>query len=422
MQSSLINKKVIILGLIILLLSELAILHISSNKKPKRIHWQDNVATIVSVSSDGQYAVTSHLNRQLVLWNLKNKTHKIIVKNANIYSAYFVKNSRDFMWQNDDSDVVYISNINGKIIKTLSPGFPTYGEVITTNLKNYFASDEAWDIYSIHDQKKIIVKKGLFSPDFLGSEKLLNLSLSRNNKILLSSGDSCTEADSVPIKYGQGTAGNAHWSRSLMAGIVTWSVKTGRPLHKHPGNGSKTVATFSTDGKYITGGDEGGNTFLWHTAGKLKFELDDVYFGHLVKLKNGKEEWIKTGLIPEPKDFYAYHNYNHMHGADTPAVLALKFIDQTHYLRFTTYIPYVILYSVNSPQPLKYIKIAPHVDQVDFTKNHYPAIDQYTRDEAIDTAPKAHILVMGQRKGNGIIVYKYDPKKQTLKKIWVGNF
>ncbi|TGZ98265.1 hypothetical protein [Rodentibacter pneumotropicus] len=36
-----------------------------------------------------------------------------------------------------------------------------------------------------------------------------------------------------------------------------------------------------------------------------------------------------------------------------------------------------------------------------------------------NTSPQAHILVTGQAHGGGINVYKYNPEKMELKKIWV---
>jgi hypothetical protein len=43
--------------------------------------------------------------------------------------------------------------------------------------------------------------------------------------------------------------------------------------------------------------------------------------------------------------------------------------------------------------------------------------------QAIDSSPSKHIVVMGMGgKYGGIIEYKYDPKKMTLKRIWVAHF
>lgn len=96
-------------------------------------------------------------------------------------------------------------------------------------------------------------------------------------------------------------------------------------------------------------------------------------------------------------------------GYEQDAILALTFIDQTHYLRFTTYIPYAILYSIKSPTPIKFLSLR---------KRPLPSVYSYLRDESIDTSPTAHILVTGQRNASGINVYRYNPQKQTLQLIW----
>ena len=381
----------------------------------------DNIAMVVSVSSDGNYAVTSNLNKQFVLWDIKNKTSKIIDINTNIYSAYFIKNTHDFMWQ-DLKDIVHIQNINGKELLSFH-GFPSYGEVMTSDLKYYIASDKDWNLYVKNRNKLKLIKPAFQGVGFFGEGKLLNLTLSNNNKYLLTSG-SGGDSDKLPISAGasanQAKAKGYQASIrnfSLFEGIVTWDISTGQPLMKFPGTVFKAFATLSPDGKYIVSGDENDNGFVWYTRiGKLKFDLDSMKFGHPVDPKKPMGKWDKKGLIPVPKDF---HDQMNMY---LERVLAMKFIDNTHYLRFTTGIPYVIVYSVDSSRPLKYIKIAGPIKTADLTKERYPAVAEYVRDQAIDTAPKAHILVMGQQKGNGIIVFKYDPKTMTLKKIWVGNF
>ncbi len=381
----------------------------------------DNITMVVSVSSDGQYAVTSNLNKQLVLWDIKNKTYKIIDTNTNIYSAYFIKNTHDFMWQ-DLKDFVHVQNVNGDELASFH-SFPSYGEAMISDLKYYIASDKDWNLY-IKDSKKLkLIKPAFQGVGFFGEGKLLNLTLSNNNKYLLTSGSG---GDSGKLPISAGASANQAKAKgyqasirnfSLFEGVVTWDVATGMPLRKFPGNVFKTFATLSPDGKYIVSGDEDGFAFVWNTnTGKLKFDLDSMKFGRPVDPKKPMGKWVKTGLVPVPKDFVDYMN---MYKEN---VLSLKFIDNTHYLRFTTGVPYIIVYSVNNPQPLKYIKIAEPIQTIDFNKERYPAVSEYVRDQAIDTAPKAHILVMGQQKGNGIIVFKYDPKTMTLKKVWVGNF
>ncbi len=115
----------------------------------------------------------------------------------------------------------------------------------------------------------------------------------------------------------------------------------------------------------------------------------------------GKYIWDKTGLIEQPPDF------------EGDAAIVIKFINHdNHYLRFTTYQHYAILYSIDSPLPLKYL---------DLGTKPFPATRDYSRNTAIDTAPAAGVLVTGQAAGPGINVYKYDKAAQTLKRIWVAR-
>ena len=94
-------------------------------------------------------------------------------------------------------------------------------------------------------------------------------------------------------------------------------------------------------------------------------------------------------------------------------IFSLKFIDEDHYLRFTTYVPnYAILYSVTDPKPLKYLPLG-HDPQI--------SVDAYERDQSIDTSPSAHILVTGKIDQGGILVYQYNPETQTLKSFGMEN-
>ena len=377
---------------------------------------------VVSVSSDGNYAVSSNINRQLVLWDIKNKTHKIITTNANIYSAYFIKKSHKFMWQDADTNEVNVANTNGKILFSLNPGFPTFGQVMTSDLRYYFASDKDWSIYSYHNRELKLIQKD--SGGFLGVGKLINLTLSSDDKLLLTSGNGSGFRDekeciaTVPDP-------KSILKTNELDDVVLWDVKTGKPLWRFPGNAAKTFATLSPDDQYIVSGDENLNGLLWWVKqGKLKFMLWDLRSGRRLDVdpKTHRYEFDDSELQVKPPDDFSQYKTKYNGGINVQVILALKFIDDTHYFRFTLLIPYVVLYSVDDPQPLKYIRLAKHMDQADLTKERYPAFGEYLRASAIDTTPKAHILVMAQQLGNGIIVYKYDPKTQTLHKIWVANF
>lgn len=359
---------------------------------------------VLSISSDGRYVISSNSNKGIILWDIKNKTHRILSTNGNIYSAYFIKNSSYFVWQ-DLNNYVHVDSVFGKKILKFK-NFPVYGQVMSSDLKTYIASDINWQVYEGYGESQKIIKKDKGA--FLGYQKLLNLTLSPNGKLLLTTGFG-SGWDENKLIFGPDQINKNYFAPSgfsLLEGVVLWDLKTGQPVKKLPGNDTHVIGTFSPDGSYVVAGDLDYFGYVWNFKTKKRFMLRDLLYGLLTYLPNGKAKWDKRGMIPVPKKFRDFQ------GQMRIGIFAVKFIDKDHYLRFTIGIPYAILYKVDDPKPLKYLFLG---------KSPWPSVDDYLRDESIDTAPKSHILVMGQLKGNGIIVYKYNPKNQTLKKIWIGN-
>lgn len=363
-------------------------------------------AMVVSVSSNGRYALSSHLNQGIILWDLKNKNYRVISKHGNIYSAYFIKGTPYFLWQGVNDDMVHVQDING--CEQLSfKNFPTYGHVMTSDLKHYWASDSDWKIYSGFGNQQHCIKTG--KGGFYGSGKLLNMSLSADEKLIVTSGEAGYEGDELPLSRGiTSTAAKVGiGDYSLLEGVVLWDLNREKPLYKLSGNQAKTIATISPDGKHIVSGDEDTLAFLWDSnSGKRIFTLDSIYHGYRIypedifQLRNNKS------VIEPPNDFLNIATGFPPLGA----WYAVKFIDLAgHYLFFVTYTRYAVLWDVHHTQPLKYLYLG---------KDPHPCIEDYSRDSAIDTAPKANILVMAQGTGNGIIVYHFDPKTLSLKKIW----
>lgn len=344
---------------------------------------------VLSVSSDGQYVISSNQNKSIILWDIKNKTSKILSKNGNVYSAYFIKNTHNFMWQ-DLEGFVHIQNVKGKTLRIFY-NLPVYGEVMTSDLKQYIASNEKWGIFEGININQKPIKLG--ESGFFGAGKLLNLTLSDDNKYLLTSGFG-SDWDKEKLYTGKNELKRNYHALSkisLMDGVVLWNVQTGKPIQKFSGNAAKTFATLSQDNNYIVSGDEQPRAFVWKRFPlELKFRLLEL--------------WDHRFIQP-PDEFKTVKGYK------TSQILAVKFIDtKGHYLRFTTYVPYAVLYSVENPMPLKFLSLG--------TKP-FPSINDYSRDESIDTAPKVNILVMGKQDGGGIIVYKFNPKTFFLHKIWV---
>ncbi len=370
-------------------------------------------AFVVSVSSDGNYAISSNENKKAILWDIRHKTHKTISSDANVYSVYFIKKTDDFIWQDDKTNNVFVENVDGKILRTLHLNFPTYGEVMTGDLKHYVASNEAWALYEGDPDHIKRIKYGNDNNGFEGSGKLLNLSLSDNNKYLLTSGYSGNQGDDLPLSQGL-TAKDVNpeipdaANFSIIDGTTVWDVATEKPIDKFSGNEAKTFAAISPDGDFTVSGDEESVSFVWSTiTGKKEFNVDDICCGKLIKVaKTGNIDkdykWDPSGLIKPPQDVIT---------TGSGGYFSIKFIDlNEHYLAFYTRASkHIALFSVLDPKPIKYLRLATYPK---------PTINDYSMDEAIDTAPAAHILVMGQNNGPGIIVYKYHPDTQTLEKIW----
>lgn len=347
-----------------------------------RYTFSRGVVMIVSLSTDGRYAITTDDKRNAVLWDLHKKSSSTLDRDANIYSAYFIKDHHLFMWQNDLTNQVNIANTHKKIIENFNPGFPTYGQAISSNLKYYIASNEDWDIYIRENNQQKLLKKHFSDASFLGAQKLANITIQTNNLLISGFADVTT-------------------------GVSLWNLNTKKLKYTLHDNSMKTIATISPDGKYIVSGDEEPLAYVWEAStGKKLFDLYSLRFGREIEIGKNIEnwKWDNTGMLPIPSIF------NDKNGG---AILTLKFIDlKGDYLRFTTYVPYAILYNVNDPKPKKYLYLGSWP---------YPSVDDYSRDQSIDTAPKAHILVMGKRSWSGIIVYKFDPEKETLKRIWVSH-
>lgn len=368
-------------------------------------------AMVVSISSDGAYAISSHMGKKLILWDITNKKAKIIAKNVNIYSAYFIKKTHLFMWQ-DLNNKVIIQNVDGKIIQSFL-FLPTYGQAITSDLKHYFASDIHWNLFIKNGNSTRIIKKAFDIYNFASAQKLLNLTLSDDNKFLLSAGLAIDDYDKLPIKAGWNSfeaehvkPGTIGINASLFDGIVLWDTKTGAPIKKFFGNVFKTSAAISPKGDYIVGIDENYWGFVWRLpSGKREFVLWDLSSGNPIKYNqfNVVVKFDATGLIPPPDDFM-------LRKKSAPcAIYAVRFIDNDYYLRFDTDVPYAILYRINDPKPLKYFFLG---------DSPTPSLDDYTRNQAIDTSPSTNTLVMAKESSGGIIVYKYHPQSKILEKIW----
>lgn len=394
------NIGIIIIGLIIVFL-------ISRCFAPSNSA-QPNLNTVVSVSSNGNYAIATNTNKQAVLWNLKDHTYKILFRDANIYSAYFIKNTDDFMYQNDKTNEVIVENVDRKVIKKFNPGFPTYGEAITNDLRTYAAADENLSVYKIDlsNNQKYVLNQSWCVQDHNGED-------------YTGPGTSdCLNFMSSDQTFGlQFTPDQTKLIGGNFFALFIWDLttNTGKMIQK---NNAQTIAAISPDGSYVVTGDTMNRA--------VKVELPSA------SSTNYQGFFYNIPLSEIQQQLY---------GEGSSEIFAIKFIDTSHLLVFRHMLPYQFNYAalydltqikpIGHPEwifhyavdPTSYLPLINSPDNnINSEQNSWPLIsDEYSRDQAIDTSPSTHILVMSQQSANGIIVYQYDPATQTLTKTWTGN-
>jgi len=353
----------------------------------------DSAAMSVSVSQDGRYVVSAHRDRNLYLWDLHEKKRQQVSDQANIYSAYFAKGLDVYLWQDLDN-VVRLQKIYGEEVASFKH-IPTYGHVINADGTVYVSSDENYALRMRKDGQESLLKEE--GGSFAGFAKVFNLAISPDGTLLVSSGfgsphdrDNWSIEEQAPLSYPD------------LMGTALWSLETLEPIAKLPGNTAKTHATLSPDGQWVVSGDEGGRVLVWSTSDATEPFLTAASLFHGLPVDRTAEvwEWDRSQLIEVPDEARA-------------GTVALKFIHHSrYYLRFGYNSHYAALFEVDNPWPLKYF---------DLGQRPFPATDKYSRNLAIDTAPEAGVLVMGQRDGPGILVYQFDPEALTLERVWVGN-
>ena len=345
---------------------------------------------ISSLSSDGHYVITTDAKNTAILWNLETKNKTILSHDANMYSAYWIKHTDYYMWQDLKTKKVHVMNsVTNQEVKLLHLKFLVYGQAMSADMKYYVASDANWNILaSNNNYLKLVVKHYTDVPGFEGANKIINFTMLGNDKVLAS---------------GFGNAGAN--DNTDVTGVFLFDLNILKPIHDYIGNQVQTFATVSPDGKYVVAGDGSGNIFIWGLkTGKRLIRNAQLYLGLLQK--NGSKDYHKwtfdnSKLIKVPSEFNQAE-------AGTQ-INSIKFIDKTHYLVFYNASHFAVLFSIKSPWPIKYLNLG---------ASPMPALKYFERDQSMDTSPSTHTLVMAKETAPGILVYKYNPKTQTLKKVW----
>ncbi|MBQ0833322.1 WD40 repeat domain-containing protein [Marinobacter sp.] len=361
-------------------------------------------AMSLGVSNDGRYIISSHRSNHLVLWDLANERYRELADDANIYSAYFVPGHELFLWQ-DLSNTVYLQDLEGEVRKEFKH-FPTYGHAMDTSLTHYLSTNENWNLFYGYGGSLKPLLRDSISPSFMGSGKLLNLSLS-SDQFFITAGKGLDSVDERQITNETPPVRPVSDLRfsSNFAGVVLWSYDTLSPVTKFAGNSVKTHAAISPDGQWVVSADENGIGFFWNTAQpgtrhRLATYYGGVYLDDTPFEAGDPRNRDRSGLIDAPEGLNGF-------------TIAVAFIHNSeYYLRFGNNSHFAALFKTGSPWPVKYFDLGESPKLVTYGSN-------YDRNTAIATSPEAGILAMGHQSTGGISVYQFDPDKLTLERVWV---
>ena len=374
------------------------------------LHQQTDPVISLSVSTDGRYAISGHAARktnsvsprgQMVLWDIEKKQKTILSDNANSFSALFIPDSHEFMWQ-DQNDIVHVQNVDGQEIKSFK--HPHVQNHRITADKSFYLSVDFWGrIYKGYGDE--------IQPVYTDGGPTINpYSLSIVDNYFLSVTDTCHGLDD-PVAETNLTANPVNPSSSKKSsydGVTLWDKNTLKPIAKLIGNCGATSGLISPDGKWVITGGENTTYYMW--------EIDNLNNRQPLSIPNNwgiydEEKYKNDKSIPLPEKL-----------KDEPVsvgTVAYAFLSETDYVGLGRSgrkngegFQFAGLYKAGEPWIKAYVEIG---------NNPSISTNYFQRNLSVSSSPTAHILVTGQATGGGINVYKYHPDKMELEKIWVAE-
>lgn len=346
-------------------------------------------ATVVKVSSDGEFAVVSTLDGHLFYYDLLAHQKKKIATGVNDFAVGVSADNQHFLWQDMERNV-HLVRKDGFEVETFQIPLLIHSAWVSKNLEYFIFATEKRGLYAYKAGEWIELKTAE-RVGTLGMMKQLEVHVDDAEQYLFTMASGGVKREEFSVDHPDST---------FLAPTV-WTLNSGKPLFKVLGHDYKTTGAISPDGHYVVSGCENAHAFVWDV-----FEQKQV--NELESMERGR--YIRSNI---PGELGTYDDSN-VNPPPKGAVMrrqipALKFIDNDHFLRFGYESDHVALYHVLDAVPTKYLNLG---------HNPLPSVDNYLRSQSIDTAPKVHRLVTGKAHKGGILVYDYDPETQTLTKVW----
>jgi len=364
----------------------------------------------LSVSTDGRYVISAHAAEdadrhkpigQLVLWDIEKKEKTILARNANAFSAFFIPDSHEFMWQ-DNKNIVHIQNVEGKEIENF-PHFQVKTHIMSADKQFYLSSnmEDNGQLYKGYGKDLV--------PVYTDGSFPFPLTLSMSKDYFLSATETCTTSP-YPVVETNLTINPVNpdsSKRSSYTGVTLWDRHTLKPLARLYGNCGYTTGLISPNGDWVVTGGENLSNYMWEIH-NLNNRQDLAQVNS--DLNHENSERYKQKLLPKPDKFKNKQlALNH--------TVAIAFLTEKDFILLGKSgnkdgfgDELARLFTVGEPWIKAYVEIG---NDPSISTNYYQ------RNLSVSSSPKAHILVAGQATGGGINVYKYHPEKMELEKIWV---
>lgn len=318
---------------------------------------------VVSLSSDGHYAISANQLHQAILWNLSNHKFRLLSEQVNPNSVYFIKDSDRFIWQTLSDNDVHLQNVQSDLLLSFHVE-PLYAQVMSQFMRHYFASYPDGHItYGFEQHMKII------QPSSVKASHHILLTMNMPKHLVLSYSTS-----------------QPHYLKPR-GDLTLWDSHSGHLLHRFAIPQLISATALSPNGDYILADDRHGHLTIWSTA-----TYKQTYrFAQLDKSSLKPPKYFDISALKKEK------------------IYSLCFVSDDYFLEIPMYQPYAILYKLGNPNPIKYYYLG--------RKPLVVQNDEGVR--AVSSSWEGHLLLMTiDSKQSGLVEYRFNPRSLALKKVW----